>query len=94
MAVKKIIDPKFQGGIHFNDKSTISWNTSDDGFMTVYHIDTRYGLSSREITLYNLTGALGDDDWNGSVIEFGEWRDLEWYEIEQCKEFLKERGYL
>lgn len=94
MPVKKIIDPNFKGGIHFNDKSTISWDISDDGFMRVYHIDTRYGLSSREITLYNLNGPLGDDAWQGNVIEFGEWRDLEWYEIEQCKAFLKKKGYL
>lgn len=94
MPVKKIIDPNFKGGIHFNDKSAISWDISDDGFMRVYHIDTRYGFSSREITLYNLNGPLGDDAWQGNVIEFGEWRDLEWYEIEQCKEFLTEKGYL
>lgn len=91
MPVKKIIDSKFQGGLHFDDTTKVSRAPMDAaGYSWVYSLETRYGLSTREVNLYH----LGDDDWSGNVIEFGEWRELEWYEIEQAKNFLKEKGYL
>lgn len=91
MPVKKIIDPKFQGGLHFDDTTEISKESMDaTGCSWAFHLETRYGLSTREVTLYY----LWDDEWSGNVIEFGEWRELEWYEIEQTKQFLKEKGYL
>lgn len=91
MSVKKIIDPKFQGGLHFDDTTKVSRAPMDaTGYSWVYSLETRYGLSTREVNLYH----LGDDDWSGNVVEFGEWRYLEWYEIEQAKNFLKEKGYL
>lgn len=89
--VKKIVDPNFKGGLHFSDDTKISRNIDSDGFMIVYNLETRYGLSTREVTLQKLTHY---DDWSGNVIEFGEWRELEWYEIEQAKSFLKTKGYL
>lgn len=95
--VKKIVDPNFKGGLHFSDDTKISWNMDSDGFLIVYKLETRYGLSTREVTLQNLTyyqDSTYYDDWSGSVIEFGEWRELEWYEIEQAKSFLKAKGYL
>ena len=93
MPVKKTVDPKFRGGLYFNDATKISKNPMDaTGYSWVYSLKTRYGFSTREVTLYCVDPI--DNDWSGNVIEFGEWRDLEWYEIEQCKEFLKEKGYL
>ena len=56
-----------------------------------YFMETHYGLSTREISLYH---ELTTDSWSGDIIEFGEWRDLEWYEVEQVKSFLEEKGYL
>lgn len=93
MPVKKIIDSKFQGGLHFDDTTKISKEPMDaTGYSWVYSLETRYGLSTREVTLYYIDPI--NDDWLGNVVEFGEWRYLEWYEIEQAKNFLKEKGYL
>lgn len=91
MPVKKIVDPKFPGGLRFNDTTKISKKPMDaTGYSWAFHLETRYGLSTREVNFYY----LGDDGCSGNVIEFGEWRELEWYEIEQAKNFLKEKGYL
>lgn len=57
----------------------------------IYEFESRYGLSTREITLYYFQTRRV---WKGSIVEFGMWRDLDKDEIEQCKEFLKEKGYL
>lgn len=80
-------------GLVLDDRTKIECDSADNGWIWVYSLETRYGLSTREITLYHLIDPA-DDQWWGNIIEFGEWRDLEWYEIEQCKEFLKEKGYL
>lgn len=61
------------------------------GPMDIYEIETRYGCSTREITLYYHQGRRV---WEGDVIEFGENRKLDPDEIEQCKAFLKEKVYL
>ena len=59
--------------------------------MDIYELETRYGCSTREISLtYLQTSRV----WKGDIIEFGERRNLDKDEIEQCKEFLKEKGYL
>ena len=60
-------------------------------YLDTYFMETHYGLSTREISLYH---ELTTDSWSGDIIEFGEWRDLEWYEVEQVKSFLEEKGYL
>lgn len=60
-------------------------------YLDTYFMETHYGLSTREIILYH---ELTTDSWSGDIIEFGEWRDLEWYEVEQVKLFLEEKGYL
>ena len=59
--------------------------------MDLYYLETRYGFSTREISLvYFQTRRV----WKGDIIEFGTRRNLDKDEIEQCKEFLKEKGYL
>lgn len=55
----------------------------------IYEIETRYGCSTREITLYYFQTRMV---WEGDVIEFGENRKLDSNEIEQCKTFLMEMG--
>lgn len=89
-------DVTTDAGLVLDDRTKIKKSYfSDYNFefepMDIYELETRYGCSTREISLtYFQTRRL----WKGDIIEFGEWRDLEWYEIEQCKEFLKEKGYL
>lgn len=78
-------------GLVLNDQTEISYQSVDNGWCNVYHLNTRYGLSTREILLWR---HFDDSYWNGWIIEFGTWRDLDEDEIEQCKEFLKEKGYL
>lgn len=87
--VTKIIDKNFKGGLHFNDQTTICKDCIP--YLIIYGLKTRYGLSTREISLYH---ELTTDSWSGNIIEFGEWRELEWYEVEQAKQFLEEKGYL
>ena len=62
-----------------------------NAWIDTYFMETHYGLSTREISLYH---ELTTDSWSGDIIEFGEWRDLEWYEVEQVRLFLEEKGYL
>ena len=83
-------------GLVLDDRTKIKKSYfSDNNFefepMDFYEFETRYGCSTREITLvYFQTRRV----WKGDIIEFGERRKLDEDEIQQCKEFLKEKGYL
>lgn len=63
--------------------------------MDIYDLKTRYGLSTREITIYHELGLHPTrNEWRGDMIAFGEWWDLDEEEVEQARKFLEERGYL
>ena len=85
-------------GLVLDDRTKISKHSLYGGDLSVmdsWDLVTRYGCSTREITIYHLL--VVDpcrNEWSGDIIEFGEWRNLDKDEIEQCKEFLKEKGYL
>ena len=67
----------------------------EEYIMDIYELKTRYGLSTREITIYHELGLHPTrNKWRGDMIAFGEWWDLDEEEIEQVKQFLKEKGYL
>lgn len=93
MAIE-VIDPRFPGGLHFDGDTRISRNVADDGYLVTYHIETRRGPSViSEVTLYRLEIETVYY-YSGNVTEHGNWRVLEWYEIKQAKDFLREKGYL
>lgn len=76
-----------------DDRTKIYWGSSNGGRFYAYTLETRYGISTREINLYhNLLD--GEDQWYGDMIAFGENWNLDADEIEQCREFLREKGYL
>lgn len=83
MGVKLVLD----------ERTNIKTYSAYRGSLLVCSLETRYGFSTREISLYHHINSQ-NDSWRGDIIEFGEWRDLDTDEIEQCKEFLKEKGYL
>lgn len=92
MSAKKIIDFDFTLTDYCLKLNKYVRLSSDCGpCLDTYFMETRYGLSTREINLYH---ELTTDSWSGDIIEFGEWRELEWYEVEQVKLFLEEKGYL
>lgn len=76
-----------------DERTKISTSSADSGWCIIYDLETRYGASTREVTIYHHIDPE-DDEWWGDIIEFGEWRKLDPDEIEQCKAFLKEKGYL
>lgn len=80
-------------GLVIDERTKIKRDSADNGWLWVYSLDTRYGCSTREIALYHCIDPE-DDHWWGDIIEFGEWRRLDEDEIQQCKEFLTEKGYL
>lgn len=80
-----------------DDRTKIeSYTLSDNNYiMDIYELETRYGCSTREVTVYHELGLNPTrNTWRGDTIEFGEWRDLDEDEVEQAKNFLKEKGYL
>ena len=67
----------------------------EEYLMDIYELKTRYGLSTREVTVYHELGLHPTrNKWDGDIIAFGEWWDLDEEEIEQVKKFLEEKGYL
>lgn len=85
-------------GLVLDDRTSIKKSTLKTGetqVMDLWDLVTRYGCSTREITIYH---ELGVDpycnEWCGDIIEFGEYRYLDKGEVEHCKGFLKEKGYL
>ena len=71
------------------------YRTSEEYLMDIYDLKTRYGLSTREITIYHELGLNPTrNKWRGDMIAFGEWWDLDEEEVEQARKFLEERGYL
>lgn len=78
-------------GLVLDDRTTVAHSAYDEyGTREYYYLETRYGISTREIFVV----LWANGEWTGDIIEFGEWRNLDEDEIQQCKEFLKERGYL
>ena len=82
-----------------DDRTEVEMTTlhkiGEEYLMDIYDLKTRYGLSTRAITIYHELGLHPTrNKWRGDMIEFGEWRDLDKEEIEQVKQFLKEKGYL
>lgn len=76
------------------DKYTIH-RVGEEYLMDIYELKTRYGLSTREVTVYHELGLHPTrNEWHGDMIAFGEWLDLDEEEIEQVKLFLEEKGYL
>lgn len=76
------------------DKYTIH-RFGEEYLMDIYELKTRYGLSTREVTVYHELGLHPTrNEWHGDMIAFGEWCDLNEEEIEQVKQFLEEKGYL
>ena len=82
-----------------DDRTEVEMTTlhsiGEEYMMDIYELKTRYGLSTREITIYHELGLDPTrNKWRGDMIAFGEWWDLDEEEIEQVKQFLKEKGYL
>ena len=82
-----------------DDRTEVEMTTlhsiGEEYMMDIYELKTRYGLSTREITIYHELGLNPTrNKWRGDMIAFGEWWDLDEEEIEQVKQFLKEKGYL
>lgn len=76
------------------DKYTIH-RVGEEYLMDIYELKTRYGLSTREVTVYHELGLHPTrNEWSGDMIAFGEWLDLDEEEIEKVKQFLEEKGYL
>lgn len=63
----------------------------DDDTLYVYYLDCDWKGIHRKITLYLEMIYL---EWSGAVDENGDWRYLTWFEIEQAKHFLAEKGIL
>lgn len=91
MPVKKFIDFDFALANCLKLNEYVRFYSDCSPYLDTYFMETYYGLSTREITLYH---ELATDSWFGNIIRFGEWEELEWYEVEQVKLFLKEKGYL
>lgn len=80
-----------------DDRTKITSHTlsSNNYCMDIYELETRYGCSTREVTVYHELGLNPTrNTWRGDMIAFGEWRDLDEDEVEQAKRFLEEKGYL
>ena len=60
----------------------------------IYNLETRYGLSTREVTVCHSYGGDTEDKWYGDMIAFGEQWNIDEEEVEQARKFLEERGYL
>ena len=71
------------------------YRANEEYLMDIYELKTRYGLSTREVTVYHELGLHPTrNKWSGDIIAFGEWWDLDEEEVEQVKQFLEEKGYL
>ena len=82
-----------------DDRTEVEMTTlhriDEEYLMDIYDLKTRYGLSTREITIYHELGLHPTcNKWRGDMIAFGEWWDLDEEEVEQARKFLEERGYL
>lgn len=82
-----------------DDRTEVEMTTlhkiGEEYLMDIYELKTRYGLSTREVTVYHELGLHPTrNEWHGYIIAFGEWWDLDKEEIEQVKQFLEEKGYL
>ena len=82
-----------------DDRTEVEMTTlhsiGEEYMMDIYELKTRYGLSTREITIYHELGLHPTrNKWRGDMIAFGEWWDLDEEEVEQAKQFLEEKGYL
>lgn len=78
-----------------DDRTEVEMTTfhkfGEEYLMDIYELKTRYGCSTREVTLYH---DLDLHKWSGDMIAFGEWWDLDEEEVEQARKFLEERGYV
>ena len=82
-----------------DDRTEVEMTTfhkiGEEYLMDIYELKTRYGCSTREVTVYHELGLHPTrNKWSGDMIAFGEWCDLDEEEIEQVKQFLEEKGYL
>ena len=82
-----------------DDRTEVEMTTihsiGEEYMMDIYDLKTRYGLSTREITIYHELGLHPTrNKWRGDMIAFGEWWDLDEEEVEQARKFLEEKGYL
>lgn len=82
-----------------DDRTEVEMTTlhriGEEYLMDIYELKTRYGLSTRAITIYHELGLHPTrNKWSGDMIAFGEWWDLDEEEIEQARKFLEERGFL
>lgn len=82
-----------------DDRTEVEMTTfhriGEEYLLYIYDLKTRYGLSTREITIYHELGLHPTrNKWRGDMIAFGEWWDLDEEEVEQARKFLDERGYL
>lgn len=59
-------------------------------YMTIYNLDTRYGASTREVTIYH---DLDKDAWSGDISEFGTWYKLDKEDVEQARKFIEEKTH-
>lgn len=82
-----------------DDRTEVEMTTlhriGEEYLLYIYDLKTRYGLSTREITIYHELGLHPTrNKWRGDMIAFGEWCYLDEEEVEQARKFLEERGYL
>lgn len=82
-----------------DDRTEVEMTTlhriDEEYLLYIYDLKTRYGLSTREITIYHELGLHPTrNKWRGDMIAFGEWWDLDEEEVEQARKFLEEKGYL
>lgn len=82
-----------------DDRTEVEMTTlhriGEEYLMDIYELKTRYGCSTREVTVYHELGLHPTrNKWSGDMIAFGEWWNLDEEEVEQVKQFLEEKGYL
>lgn len=82
-----------------DDRTEVEMTTfhkvGEEYLMDIYELKTRYGCSTREVTIYHELGLHPTrNKWSGDMIAFGEWWDLDEEEVEQARKFLEERGYV
>ena len=82
-----------------DDRTEVEMTTfhriGEEYMMDIYELKTRYGCSTREVTVYHELGLHPTrNTWRGDMIAFGEWWDLDEEEVEQARKFLEEKGYL
>ena len=70
------------------------YETGTNHKIDIYNLETRYGLSTREVTVCHSYGGDAEDEWYGDMIAFGEQWNIDEEEVEQAKQFLEEKGYL